>query len=79
MEKIFSDEEVFDQVKDKSRKAWHDIKAFAPQTILMRATLVKKPLSPNFKNLSQEKKIASSSLWTTCSYINCILLGAHEL
>jgi hypothetical protein len=45
MEKIFSDEEVFDQVKDKSRKAWHDFKAFAPQTILMRATLVKKPNS----------------------------------
>ncbi len=40
---IFSDEEVFDQIKDKSRKAWHDFKAFTPQTILMRATLVKKP------------------------------------
>jgi hypothetical protein len=66
MKKIFSDEEVFDQIKDKSRKAWHDFTAFTPQTISMRATLVKKPGR-------QEKKIATSSLWTTCSYINCIL------
>jgi hypothetical protein len=66
MEKIFSDEEVFDQIKDGSRKAWHDFKALTPQTISMRATLVKKPGR-------LEKKIATSSLWTACSYINCIL------
>jgi hypothetical protein len=57
MEKIFSDEEVFDQVKDKSRKAWHDFKAFAPQTILMRATLVKKPSSPNSKISARRRKL----------------------
>jgi hypothetical protein len=36
MEKIFSDEDVFDQIKDRSRKALHDFKAFTQQMILMR-------------------------------------------
>jgi hypothetical protein len=49
MEKIISDEEVFDQIKDKSRKAWLDFKAFTLQTISMKATLVTKPSSPNSK------------------------------
>jgi hypothetical protein len=58
MEKIFSDEEVLDQVKDKScRKTWHDFKAFAPQTILMRATLVKKPSSPSSKISARRRKL----------------------
>jgi hypothetical protein len=55
MEKIFSDEEVFDQIKDKSRKAWHDFRAFTLQTISMRATLVTKPLSPNSKISGRRK------------------------
>jgi hypothetical protein len=50
MEKIFLDEEVFDQVKDKSRKAWHDFKAFAPQTILMRS-------SPSSKISARRRKL----------------------
>jgi hypothetical protein len=57
MEKIFSDEEAFDQIKDKSRKAWHDFKAFTPQTISMRATLVKKPSSPSSKILGRRRKL----------------------
>jgi hypothetical protein len=57
MEYIFSDEEVFDQIKDKSRKAWHDFKAFTPQMILMRATLVKKPSSPGSKILGRRRKL----------------------
>jgi hypothetical protein len=57
MEKRFSDKEVSDQVKDKSKKTWHDFKAFAPQRILMRATLVKKPSSPHSKISGRRQKL----------------------
>jgi hypothetical protein len=50
-------EEVFDQIKDKSRKAWHDFKAFTLQKISMRATLVTKPSSPNSKISGRRRKL----------------------
>jgi hypothetical protein len=77
MEKIFSDKEVFEQIKDKSRKAyiksWHDFKAFNSTNDFDASHPGEEDIIAYFKHLRQEKKIATSSLWTTYSYINSIL------
>ncbi len=77
MERIFSDVEVFDQIKDKSRKAyikaWEDFKAFNPSVNFDETHPGEEAIIAYFKYVRQEKNFATSSLWTTYSYINSIL------
>jgi hypothetical protein len=71
--KIFSDEEVFEQIKPASRKAykkcWKEFKEINPEEGRPgeEATVI------FFKHLRFEKKVASSSIWTLYSYLNNVM------
>lgn len=77
MERIFSDAEVFDQIKDKSRKAyirsWQNFKEFLPNINFEEGPPAEDDIISFFRHLRQEKKAATSSLWTIYSYVNSVL------
>jgi hypothetical protein len=75
--KIFSDEEVFEQIKPKSRKAhekcWKEFKELNPEINFEEGPPGEEAIVNFFRHLRLEKKVASSSIWTLYSYINSIL------
>jgi len=77
MERIFSDHEIFDQIKDSSRKsyirAWKDFKEFNPTLNYEEVPPGEDAFITFFRHLRLEKMFASSSMWTTYSYINSVV------
>jgi len=77
MERIFSDHEIFDQIKDSSRKsyirAWKDFKEFNPTLNYEEGPPGEDAFITFFRHLRLEKMFASSSMWTTYSYINSVV------
>ena len=76
-QKIFSDQEVFAQIKDKSRqayeKSWKAFKTYISTCNFEMEHPGKEDLISYFNHLRKEKKMATSSIWTHYSYINSIL------
>jgi hypothetical protein len=76
-EKIFSDEEVFEQIKPKSRKAyekcWKEFKKLNPEINFEEGPPGEEAIVNFFRHLRLEKNVASFSIWTLYSYINSIL------
>jgi integrase len=74
--KIFSDEEVFEQIKPKSRKAyvkcWKEFKELNPEINFEEGPPGEEAIVNFFKHLRTKKKVASSSIWTLYSYINSV-------
>jgi hypothetical protein len=77
MEKIFTDEEVFDQIKDKSKnayiKAWQEFVFFNNMHNFEEGYPSEEAIIAYFKHLRMEKRMATSSIWTHYSYINSIM------
>ena len=77
MERIYSDQEVFEQIKDKSRKAyiraWKEFKLFNTSINYEESPPGEDAMIAYFKHLRLEKKSATSSMWTTYSYLNSVL------
>ena len=75
--KIYSDEEVFEQIKPVSRKAyvkaWKGFKDLAPDFNFEEGPPGEEIIVSYFRYLRFEKKVASTSLWTFYSYVNSIL------
>jgi len=75
--KIISDEDVFAQIKDKSKKAylklWMDFKLFSVTFNAEDGPPGEDILIDFFKHLRLVKKAASSSMWTNYSYLNSVL------
>jgi hypothetical protein len=82
--KIFSDEEVFEQIKPKSRKAfekcWKEFNELNPEINFEEGPPGEEVIVYFFKHPRFEKKVASSSIWTLYSYLNScrcrVLYGA---
>jgi integrase len=77
MEKIYSDVEVFEQFKDKSKKAyikaWMNFKNFNPNFKFEEVQPGEEDIIAYFKHLRLVKKVATSSMWTIYSYINSVI------
>jgi len=77
MEKIYSDHEVFEQIKDKSRKAyiksWEEFKAFTTICNFEESPPGEEAIIAYFRHLRLVKKAATSTMWTTYSYINSVM------
>ena len=77
MAAIVSDEEVFSQFTEDSRKAyrraWSLFVEFSPDCDFEAGPPGEEVLSKYFKHLRLEKKAASSTLWTLYSYINSVM------
>ena len=75
--KIFSDEEVFEQIKPASRKAyqkcWLQFLELNPENNFEEGPPGEEAFVNFFRHLRFEKKVASSSVWTFYSYLNSIL------
>ena len=75
--KIYTDEEVFAQIKDKSRKAyiksWHEFKNFNTGHDFNDDHPGEEAIIAYFNHLRLEKRMATSSIWTYYSYINSIM------
>jgi hypothetical protein len=75
--KIFSDEEVFEQVKPKSKEAyekcWKEFKELNPEINFEEGPPGEEAIVSFFRHLRLQQKVASSSIWTFYSYINSIL------
>jgi hypothetical protein len=82
MATIVSDEEVFGQLSEDSRKAykraWSQFMEFSKDVDFEAGPPGEELLSKYFKFLRFEKKMASSSLWTLHSYFNCILKKKYK-
>jgi len=65
--KIYPDEEVFAQMKEKSRKAyqksWREFKELAPEFNFEEGPPGEDSIINYFRHLRLEKKVASSSMW----------------
>ena len=74
--RIRSDEEIFAEIKEKSRKAyqkcWKDFKDRNPEVNFEEAPPGEEILINFFKYLRTEKETATSSLWTLYSYLNSV-------
>ena len=75
--KVFKDEEVFLQIKEKSRpayiKAWTDFKDFLGEGSDLESALPTEQKIINFfSHLRTNKHMGSSSIWTNYSYINSV-------
>ena len=77
MNKIISDEDVFSQIKDKSKKAyaklWMDFKLFSVNFNTEEGPPGEDLIIDFFKHLRLVKKSASTSMWTFYSYLNSVL------
>ena len=75
--KIYADDEVFAQIKDKSRKAyvksWKDFKNFNIDFEFEDGHPEEEAIIVYFKHLRLEKKMAMSSIWTHYYYINSVM------
>ena len=75
--KIFSDEEVFEQIKPASRKAykkcWKEFKEINPEINFEEGRPGEEAIVIFFKHLRFEKKVATSSIWTLYSYLNSVM------
>jgi hypothetical protein len=74
---ILSDEEVFEQFNKNSLKAykrpWAQFVEFNSEFDFEAGFPGEEVFTKYFKYLREEKKVASSTLWTTYSYLNSIL------
>lgn len=77
MSKIISDEDVFSQIKDKSKKAyvklWMDFKQFSVTYNSEEGPPGEDIIIEFFKHLRLVKNSASTSMWTFYSYLNSVL------
>jgi len=77
MATIISDEEVFSQIKEKSRKAyvkaWQDFKACYDEFQFEAGPPGEDILIEYFKHLREVKMAATTTLWTLYSYLNSVL------
>ena len=75
--KINADDEVFAQIKDKSRKvyvkSWKDFKNFNIDFEFEDGHPEEEAIIVYFKHLRLEKKMARSSIWTHYYYINSVM------
>ena len=75
--KIYADDEVFAQIKDKSRmayvKSWKDFKNFNIDFEFEDGHPEEEAIIVFFKHLRLEKKMATSSIWTHYYYINSVM------
>ena len=75
--KIYADDEVFAQIKDKSRKAfvksWKDFKNFNINFEFEDGHPEQEAIISSFKDLRLEKKMTTSLIWTHYSYINSVM------
>ena len=74
---IFTDESVFSQIKEKSRnayvKSWEDFKSYLAGHNFEECHPGEEDIISFFNHLRNEKKMASSSIWTIYSYINSVM------
>ena len=74
---IFTDESVFSQIKEKSRnayiKSWEDFKSYLAGHDFKECHPGEEDIISFFNHLRNEKKMASSSIWTIYSYINSVM------
>ena len=78
MERIYSDEEVFDQMKEKSRKkafikTWQEFKAFKPSFNYEVGPPGEDLIIGYFRHLTLVKKLAPSTLSTAFFYLKSVL------
>ena len=77
MSTIFTDKDVFKQIKDKSRKAyikcWKEFRDLHPTINFETSPPGEEALIAYFKHLREEKNVATTSMWTFYSYINSII------
>ena len=75
--KINAYDEVFAQIKDKSRKAyvksWKDFKNFNIDFVFEERHPEEEAITVYFKHLRLEKKMATSLIWTHYYYINSVM------
>ena len=75
--KIYTDDEVFVQIKEKSRpayiKSWQDFKSFCPEHEFENGYPPEEIFIKYFNHLKLDKKMATSSLWTHYSYLNSVM------
>ena len=81
--KINADDEVFAQIKDKSRKAyvksWKDFKNFNIDIEFEDGHPEEEAIIVYFQHLRLEKKMAMSSIWTHYYYINSVMKRKYGL
>ena len=74
---ILTDESVFSQIKEKSRnayvKSWEDFKSYLTGHDFEECHPGEEDIISFFNHLRNEKKMASSSIWTIYSYINSVI------
>ena len=77
MDRIYTDDEVFVRIKEKSRKvyikSWQDFRDFNPNFSFEENPPGEDVIMDYFRHLRLVKKFASSSMWTYYSYINSVL------
>ena len=75
--KVYTDEEVFTQIKDKSRqaymKSWKEFKMFNIGHDFEEDHPGEEAIIAYFNHLRLEKRMATSSIWTYYSYINSVM------
>jgi len=75
--KIYTDREVFEQIKDASRKQyikiWQDFKTFTVGHNFEASQPGEEEFIAFFKHLRLEKKLATSTLWTNYSMLNSVM------
>jgi hypothetical protein len=75
--KIYTDREVFEQIKDASRKqyirTWQDFKTFTVGHNYEDSQPGEEDFIAFFKHIRLEKKIATSTLWTHYSMLNSVM------
>ena len=83
MSSIISDEEVFMQIKEPSRKAyrraWSLLKEVIGEFDFETGPPGEDEFIKFFKYLRIEKKAASSTLWTTYSYLNSVMQRKYSV
>ena len=75
--KIYNDEEVFAQIKEKSRqayvKSWQEFKKFNTGHDFEDDHPGEEAIIDFFNHLRLEKRMATSSIWTLYSYLNSVM------
>ncbi len=71
MKKISTDQEVYEQIEDKSRKvyirSWKEFKEFIPNFNFEKCHPGEENIIEYFRYLRQVKKAATSTMWTIYS------------
>ncbi len=83
MASIVADKEVFAQFKEESKKQytriWSQFRDFVPQHDFELDAPGEESFSLFFNFLRQEKKFASTILWTYYSCLNCIMKRKYNI